>query len=217
MEEYKFAQFFSRHFWKLASAVFAVSMLAIFFNRYISSKESEKKQDFLTIKTVFESFNRGEALSKESLDMAENILNRHPELHTQYDALMAISFAVNGNIEKMNAFAPHKEQTAPFYTSFAKTTLLINQQELMAALQEAEKLEEALNDNHNYATLACFNLLRIAFLSKRLNNVPSQVKAFSKLETLKTYPQVAALFQEGTFTLKDFFIYTQESPFLKNS
>lgn len=205
MEEYKFTQFFSRHFWKLASMVFAALMLGIFFNRYTSSKESEKKQDFLTIKTVFEGFNRGQILSKESLDMAETILNRHPELHTQYDTSMAISFAVNGNFEKMNAFVLSSED--PYYNSFAKATLLINQQDFPTALQEAEKLENRLKETSEFPQLRSFNLLRIAFLSKKLNNVEMQTKALATLESLKTYSQVAHLFEEGNFTLKDFFTY----------
>lgn len=203
MQEYKFTQFFSRHFWKIASAAFAALMIAVFFNRYTSSKESEKKHDFLTIKSVFERFNRGESPSKESLDMAETILKRHPELHVQYDPLMAISLASLGQIDKAHLFCQKTER--PFYSSFSKTTTLIDNQDFTGALEQACKLEDELKENPNFPYLRSFNLLRIAILSKKLNNFEKQAKALSTLESLKTYSQVAHIFEEGSFTLKDFF------------
>lgn len=211
MQEYNFSQFFSRHIWKIALSLASIVLLCISLDRYLSSKTFEKKHDFLTIKTLFEKVGPKEPLSKESLDTAEAILKRHPELHATYDTALAINYAAAGNNEKTHLLTAdilkrlEKQMPAP-YLAYTKISLLLLEENFSQAYLETEALEASLKETAVFDTLRAFNLVRLTVLAKKLGNAEIATRSLATLESLKSYPTLAPLFEEGTFTLKQ---YTQ--------
>lgn len=105
------------------------------------------------------------------------ILEKHPELHAKYDGIIAQTLINRGDVGQAQTFANRaidrtQAENNPYYTSYAQTSLLIEDRNYLAALSGAQELRKQLlaeTNPHAYGdTLFAFNLLRIAILQQQL-------------------------------------------------
>lgn len=208
MEENKITSFFKQHFWTVCLSISAVILAAVTMDRWMTSKKQAKSQDYFAIHKYISRQQISEPLSSQSVDHLEMILNRRPELHPQYDTLLSLSFLHQERAKKavelgQDALKRGEHALSPYFVDYAKTSLLITEGKLAQALEESKKLEVKLNGDARHEILHAFNLLRMACLGKKLQQPDLQKKAFERLQTLSVYPEMVALFTDGTFTLKE--------------
>lgn len=210
MEENKLLTGFKKHMWSCAMIAATLIVLSLTLERSFRSKKTTSTQDFLTVQRITERLTTGEPLSMQSVEMLERILARHPELHARYDTLLSLSFLHQENSDKalshsLATLKRGEKSLSAAYVSYAQTSLLITEEKYVEAFSAAQKLETELQEDPSSRTLHAFNLVRLAFLSKKLHNSELQKEFAAKLEALQNYPEVAALFKDGTFTLKEYF------------
>lgn len=205
MEEHKFVNFLSKHWSKLLLGFLAIASLAAWGERFFHSNHTQSQQDFLIGNQILERFRKGEPLSIESIEVAEQILERHPELHPKYDTMLAMTYLAARNPTKSLPYikAPLKHTSAdlpPYYKSYAKTSLLIAEKRYQEAYKEALNLNEELKDKEAYTILGAMNLLRLVSLE---NEVGSHSTAWEELKAHPAYASISHLFQEGELSLED--------------
>lgn len=210
MEENKLFNWLRKHLSKLTMALICLAALGVFLDKNLSSKKSNAKKDFIAIHTLFDRVLAGELLSLEGIETAETILANHPELHPKYDSLLALCLFQQENSAKGIFYSDaalqriEKLSSSP-YNTFGKVSLLIAKKNYSEALAQSDQLEEFVKEQPSLETLRAFNLLRLAFLAKELHQLPLSKQAWSRLQALPTFPLISSLFEEGTFTLADYF------------
>jgi hypothetical protein len=205
----KFIPFLGKHWSKLLLGIVAIICLAVWAERLLWSNENQNKQDFIVVHQIFERFHKGEGLAEESIEAAENILERHPELHPKYDAMLALTFFSQANERKAEKYARSlieqvDSELPPLYQHYAKTTLLIAEKGYAQAFEEALALQEQLKGKSGYQTLDAMNTLRLLFLADTLGDTTQKNIFWKKLEKHPAYPSIQPLFHEGKLSLEDY-------------
>jgi len=209
MEENKFITLLSRHWSKFLLGILALATLAIWSERLLNTGKSQNKHDFIIINQIFERFNRGEALSTESIESAENILTRHPELHPKYDSMLALSFLSQSQIDKgapyaQSIFERCNSELPPLHKQYALATFLISQENYSEAFDASLDLENKLQGQKNYQILEAMNTLRLVFLAVRMGDASQKNSFWKKLEQHPAYSCVESVFHEGKISLADY-------------
>lgn len=197
-EEHKSLQFLKKHWSKLLLGFLGVASIAAWGERFLTSNHTRSTQDFLIAHQITERFERGEPLASESIEVTENILKRHPELHPKLDTVLAMTYLAQAKPEKGLPYAKapltHVELPAA-YQSYAETSLLIAEKRYDEALTQAQALEADQG-----STLQALNLLRIVSLERELGRTSD---TWERLSAHPKFDAVAALFQEGQLSLTD--------------
>lgn len=207
-EESKFITFLKKHWSKLFLSLLAVACIAAWTDRLLKGNGSRNKQDFLTIRHLHESFQKGGFLPEESLESMENILARHPELHPKYDALLALTYfsqakAAEGKHYAQALIQQADDQLPCAYKHYANTTLLIAEARYPEAFEACQQLETTLKEC-DYPKLQVMNTLRLVFLADLLGNHGAAANYWSQLQKLPLYPDIESLFHEGKLSLSDY-------------
>lgn len=210
MLENRFMHFCKRNVWNLLAAVFCLSALVYFVDQHFSHSTKATAKDFIAAKALFERISARECLSKESLESACTLINKHPELAAQYQGVLSLALAQGGFIAASEDYAKsHMERivslSSPFHKEFTATGFLIAQNQYDEALQKALALEENLQNEPSYPRLRVFNLMRIAFLAHETKKNECSKKAFEVVSTSPFSSDIQSFFSEGSFTLNDFF------------
>lgn len=210
MEENKLITLLSKHWSKFLLGILAVATVAAWSERLLHSNQNENKHDFFIAQQIFERFHKGEYLPAESIEAAQNILDRHPELHPKYDLVLALTFFSQQKPAEGTRYARslinHAEQhLPPLYKDYAHTTLLISDGHYRDAFSAAITLEEKLASQTGYDTLDAMNTLRILFLAHELGEAAQQQTSWIKLSQHPAYASIASVFQAGNVSLTDYF------------
>jgi hypothetical protein len=208
-EENKFIAFVSKHWSKLLLGVLAVACLAVWAERFLKSDENQSRQDFLIVQQIFDKFQKGQNLQEESLESAENILARHPELHPKYDAMLALAFFSQAKEAEGLKYAQLllkkvKEELPPYYEAFARCTLLISEANYSQAYKDSLALHDMLQGQQRYQNLDAMNTLRLLFLAERLGDSQQKQAFWKKLEHHPGFAALQPLFHEGTLSLEHY-------------
>lgn len=177
------------------------------------------------------------AYDKWDVVKLEKIIKRHPELHAKYDAPMAqklLSSSTSG-LASGYAAATLKRvgDSSPYYTQFAKATLMIVEGKLAEALLGAKQLKETMEGDQAFwensgktvrhgSLLFAYNLLRIAMLEKAAGSPQGELLAWGEFEKFgnepssQTYDPEAYLllqqnFQKQNVSLLDYIHYRKAS------
>ncbi|MDR2539106.1 MAG: hypothetical protein LBC45_00530 [Chlamydiales bacterium] len=165
----------------------------------------------------------------------EKLVSSHPELQTQFGGLIAQRLLGIGETKKATTYmikALERAQglVSPYYTRFSETTLLIADDQLVVALEEAKQLKSDLekdaflwehmdSQKRSGGLLYAYNLMRIAALERELGSKEGEKAAWEEIlrnagwskaeEPAKTYDPkayatLARNFQSGSFSLLDY-------------
>jgi hypothetical protein len=204
MEEHKFLNFLRKHWSKLLLGILAIASVAVWGERFFSSKQTQSQQDFILAHQIFERFHNGETLALESIEAAEMIVERHPELNPKYNTMLAMTYLAQRNPKGLFYAKTPLKHTAqilpPHYRTYAETSILIAEKKYTEAYQEAKALHAELKTDKACATLCALNLLRMLSLEMELD-LPSEV--WNELKAHPAYASISPLFKEGSLSLED--------------
>jgi hypothetical protein len=177
------------------------ALLALFFIAYLLSARSTTKAeiDYFNAEIDFHHFQQNfRKFEKASLNPSyvqlNAILERRPDLQGKYDAPIAQILVEQGEGESAFPFAERTFQRVEReklfnHLSYAKATLAISLGKYQEALQQALALNESLEkirlDEQNQLSsevLYLYNLLRIAFLNRELNDKAAELAAWKSFE-----------------------------------
>lgn len=209
MEENKFLHFIRQHWSKLLLSVLTLACLLVWGERFFTSNRSQNRDDFFVANKIFEKLQKGEILPVETVETVEKILARHPELHTKFDAPLALAFLSQHNaakglvyahaaLDKVGGYLP------AYYQTFAQTGFCIVEEQFLPAFEEASTLCHQLENRPEYEVLHAMNLLRLLFLAEKLNLADAKQEAWGKLKLLPVHESLKPLFHEGSLSLEDY-------------
>jgi hypothetical protein len=166
----------------------------IFSSRIIYWARGGSQGDYVAAENAYNAW-KG---NQETLAKLERILARHPELHAKYDGVIAQTLL--GSSEKglaetyATANVKRMEGFAPYYSSFARVTLMIAEGKHKDALQQAKDLKQQMAADLSFwekpskvakhgALLYGYNLLRIAMLERAAGSPEEELAAWLELKT----------------------------------
>lgn len=175
--------------------IFAALILLLFFSK---RNEEENYQDYFKAKDLLPQVQEG----KVPFAPLEHILKKHPSLNSAFAPLLAQSWMIKEDFSQAEPLAElalkqAKEENLPQYTSFAETTLLIEQGKLDLALSQAKQLQERLDSIRSDSreapnegdVLFTMNLIRIASLEQALNKPEEELMTWKRLlENTEDHP-----------------------------
>ena len=214
MERKTIIHFCKRNVWTLLSGLFCLGALIFFLDQRYSHPNKTTTKDYIAPKTLFDRIYARECLSKECLESGCDLLNKHPELASQYQGILSLALAQSGftgaskthtQLQLKRVDPVFSACTSTWHKEFATTGFLIAEGQYDIALQKALALEENLQKEASCPRLRTFNLLRIAFLAHETKHEEISKKAVDAVQTSALYPEIQPLFSEETFTLNDFF------------
>lgn len=132
---------------------------------------------------------------KQLLEL-NKFLKKYPNIKSKYEGLVIQQLLVNENISEEALFMANKAlnrtgKELPFYSKYARASILISERKFEEALKEAKKLKNEMLHDVGFLkdgflpagpVLYSFNLLRIAFLEKELLQDENEYKAWIELE-----------------------------------
>jgi hypothetical protein len=200
-EESWVMEWMTKHGRKLAYALIGLFVLLFFVYRMSASHHAKSEADYLSAFRDFAALERESAANnqpaaEDTLERMQLILQRHPELHAQYDGSLAQILINEGKIAEAMPFADAtflrmRKEGLPYYVDYAKTTLLISEQKYQEALTLAMQLKQSMlrdaasKEQHPEqrtfgSLLFAFNLLRIATLQQQLGNSEGELAAWEE-------------------------------------
>lgn len=204
--------------------------LVLILYRFIEGNTVQSETDYLAAERDFLVFQNREADNESqanAFSRLEKIMDQHPDLHAKYDGLIAQTLLIRNQTTEAKkyeeiALARIESDHLPDYTDYAKTTLLINEQQYPEALKQAASLKHKIleraataKDHHsNNSILFALNLLRIAILQQQLGLDKEELstwqewKAYAKPVSLvennidpNGFRNILSLFEEGNVSL----------------
>lgn len=200
-------QLLLRHWSKILIAVLTVTASIFCFDRLFSSNKAHLKKDYWKAQRSLDEFYSGQLWAMEIIDMMENIVLRHPELHPKCDFVLAQCLLEQEEIEKAirytsEALARIEQDFSSPYQQFTRTTLLIAEKKYEHALQEALVLQPSLKEESaKYEMLQVFNLLRIVSLTQ---DKALKKENWEKLRKHPGYAKVENILREKNYTYTDY-------------
>lgn len=189
-------------------AYLIAGLFALFFIIYWLSAGNRQKaeHDYLNAYAQYAIFQHSEGQNQEALDKLAAIMKRHPELHAQYDGLVAQLLINEGKMEQADEYIERSlsrisKDRLPLYENFASTTQLIGEQKFSEALTQALELQQkTLNLSPSETILIGLNRFRIAMLYQQLGMKENELKAWNELRSyLTATPSASSLVKQLTF------------------
>jgi hypothetical protein len=165
---------------KFGAGVLAVSIFAIFYGTQGGGAKSS-----IQARAAFEQWKKtpgNVSLTKEMV----RTLKKAPNLRRGLEAEIAQIFLSDGQVQNADAMAAlciaRLNADSPLHAEFAKTSLLIEQNEYQKALEASVTLKERLELLEGHTSLQGWNLLRLAFLHKKLENQSGELAAWAEVK-----------------------------------
>jgi len=231
--------------WIMEKRVYFFSLLAsvVFLNVILYKlKPLFKKKPINSsalVEKTYSSWKETSFNDREKLFHLKALIKKYPSLKPKYEGLIVQNLLINEKFlkedEKLAQGAIERtKDELPFYYEFAKVALLINNKDYVKALDISKDLKAKMLNDLSFlqnetlpagAVLYSFNLLRIALLEAKLNNVKDEIVAWQELEEylkmgskkdLNENIKLAAkalkqIFNENDIELKDYILYRRNS------
>ncbi|MBS0620376.1 MAG: hypothetical protein JSS61_02835 [Verrucomicrobia bacterium] len=209
-----------------------MTLIAMTFSLYhfMGKWSSGKKSDYMAADAAFDAWYTSESPDASLLKQLEIPLDRHPELRAKFGNLIAQRCLSLGQMQMVQtqmkeAFQRAEDLLAPYYTAFAKTTLLIAEAKHAEALVAAKQLKADLEADDAFwegrdklvrsgPVLYAYNLIRIAALERVLGSREGELAAWTefekhalssgKMDDPQAYAHLTQNFQEGDVSLLDY-------------
>ncbi len=231
--------------WIMKRRIYFFSLLAsaLFLNIILYKlKPLFKKKSInysLLAESTYSSWKDSSFNDRKKLLELKTYIKKYPSLKPKYEGLIVQNLLINENFSKedeklaTNALDRTKDEL-PFYYEFAKVALLINKHDYVKALDISKDLKTKMLNDLSFlqnetlpagAVLYSFNLLRIALLEAKLNNVQQEMQAWKELENyLKMGSEkqineniklatkaLKQIFNENDIELKDYILYRKNA------
>lgn len=220
--DYPIVQFLIKNSRQIGYGVVILFLLIVLAYRFLAYRSYEAEKDFILAKEAVLSLNDPEK-EESSLATLQSILNQHKDLQAKYDGIIGQTLLTQGKTEIAKPYIERtlnrvKGEASPLDQDFAKTSLLIAEGDLNEALKNAYLLKDKMLEMVSpSSTLFAFNLIRIAFLEKAVQNHAAEQKAWEELKAMQepSYPikitpyelgRIMTHFDDQEASLKD---YTQ--------
>jgi hypothetical protein len=209
----KYCFFNQRKILGWTALVLVVSILTIVFATIGSGPEMSQKA-----RATFEQWKktpRDELLTKEM----QRALEKAPGLRRALEAEIVQVLLSDGSAQGDDSMAAQcierLQEDSPLHAQFAQASLLIEQKEFQKALEISVTLKERLESMVEQSGLYGWNLLRLAFLHKQLQNPSGELAAWEEVKTFMQKGELMAgkFFEMGIgradFSLSDFIAYRE--------
>ncbi len=177
----KFTFFHKQKLIQMACGAIAIAILSIAY-----ATKDEGTSGFLQAKSAFEQWKKApesESLAKEM----ERGLHKIPSFRRLFEAEIAQVCLSHGQVERANVKAApciaRLQEDFPLHAAFAKASLLIEEKEYQKALEASVTLKERLEGSKEFISLKGWNLVRLAFLHKQLQNSSGELSAWEEVKT----------------------------------
>lgn len=189
--------------------VILYSLLGVFVALFVFFKwqKGGGGADFIAAETAYRSWSSNPSSNQEILERLLKSIDKHPELHQKYDAVMQQKMLAWGQTG-LFAAAQTFQKELPSYAKFAQTSLLIGKKDFKAALLAAKELKESMQ-NEKGTLLYAFNLLRIASLEKEIGSKEQERAAWQELCLAESYPLLESSFHLQDASLKQYITYNK--------
>lgn len=201
--------------WALG-ALFAFVIIAY---RILTYNSTNAEADFFTAQTDFTQFQESAAKpaadAKDLRDL-ETLMARHPELHGKYDAQIAQTLLIEGQLPEANTYAQATfkrtaDDSIGLYHEFAATSLLIQAGKYPEALAQSQALKEKMDasvPNPYEDVLYVYNAIRLGLLNQQQGLAKESKQVWDELraQALKSETALAALqlFRSGQASFDQF-------------
>ncbi|MCH9608626.1 MAG: hypothetical protein S4CHLAM45_12070 [Chlamydiales bacterium] len=209
MEEHKSLIFFRKHWKNGIYALLILGCIGVWTERLFLKKRGNSSQDFLIVNQIIERYQMGNPIALESLEVAERIVKKHPELHPKLDTMLSHVCYFQNDPLKAASYATASlkrvrlELPTP-YVTFSEVTLDIKSENYEKAFTRSCALHQQLAEDPSFAQLHAFNLLRLIFLSDRTGHEEEKPLYISQLKKLAAYDSIESLFKEGALNLENY-------------
>ncbi len=206
MEENKYLEYLKKYWKKAFYAVLILACVGIWSERLFLKKSGNTKQDYLIVNQIFESYRMGNPIALESLDEAERVVKKHPELSSKYATMLSHCCYVQNQPEKAllyaNSSLKRARNSLPSpYVTYSDVSLEISEKKFEQAYKHSVQLEEELARGE-FEQLHAFNLLRLIFLCDKVSE--DKEAYYKRLKKMASYDSIAPLFQEGSVNLETY-------------
>ncbi len=170
---------------KLALYVLPAAIVAGILVAKLGTKKGRAEGDYVSATAAFTKWDQILDQKSDEFASLERLVKKYPELHAHYDAPIGQNLLAFIAPDKA---APYVERTLkrtnqPYYSDYARTSLKISEGNYAEALEEASSLrEKIIEDPKDHSVLLAFNLMRIATLSRELNNHERELEAWREIK-----------------------------------
>lgn len=194
---------------KILAYVIPIAVLAGIFVAKLGSRSGRAEHDFVSATRDFVKWDQVLNKKTEGLVALEGMFKKRPELKARYDAPIAQKLL---SVKSAKSAAPYVERTLerthqPYYSDYARTSLLVGEEKYGEALVEARALKEKLALEKESSALFAFNLLRIATLCQELGDRKGELAAWEEMKVSsghEGFKQLLSHFSVQETTLLDY-------------
>ncbi|NGX34564.1 MAG: hypothetical protein K1060chlam1_00917 [Candidatus Anoxychlamydiales bacterium] len=224
------------YFFSLLASVVFLNVIVYKLKPFIKKKAINSTE---LVEKAYKSFEESSYSDRENLSKLKAYIKKYPSLKPKYEGLIVQNLLINEKFLKedenlANSALDRTKDELPFYYEFAKVALLINKEDYVKALEVSKDLKARMLNDLSFlqseslpagAVLYSFNLLRIALLEAKLNNMKEEIIAWKELEDylkmgsekdLNDNIKIAAkalrqIFNENEIELRDYILYRKNS------
>src|SRR3990167_8381038 len=105
MEENKYLDYLKKNWKKAFYVVLILACVGVWSERLFLKRRGNTKQDYLIVNQIFERYRTGEPIALESLEVAERVVKKHPELRSKYEIMLAHCCYAQNEPQKAHLYA----------------------------------------------------------------------------------------------------------------
>ncbi len=157
----------------------------------VGARKGRFEGEYITANHSFVKWDQILDQDAEEFASLQRVMKKHPELHAHYDALIGQNLLSTHSPKEAEPYIERtlKRTDQPYYSDYARTSLLISEAKYEEARQSASLLKQQMIEDTYFwenrkddSALFAFNLLRIATLSRQLKDLEGEQKAWKELK-----------------------------------
>lgn len=176
---------------KLLVYIVPAALLAGLLITKVGTHKGRSEGEYITATHAFVKWDQILDQGAEEFASLQMVMKKHPELHAHYDALIGQNLLSTHSPKEAEPYIERtlKRTDQPYYSDYARTSLLISEAKYEEARQSASLLKQQMADDASFwengkdnSALFAFNLLRIAILSEQLGDLEGEQSAWKELK-----------------------------------
>lgn len=176
---------------KLLVYIVPAALLAGLLITKVGTHKGRSEGEYITATHAFVKWDQILDQEAEEFASLQKVMKKHPELHAHYDALIGQNLLSTHSPKEAEPYIERtlKRTDQPYYSDYARTSLLISEAKYEEARQSASLLKQRMADDSSFwengkdnSALFAFNLLRIATLSEQLGDLEGEQGAWKELK-----------------------------------